>query len=193
MFPEAGLATLDAMVEKIGMHRPRRFVLAFALALSVPTSLSLLGCGETERPDGGTGLLAAGADAPDLSTTAHDGTAIALRSLGKPAVVYFYPKDDTPGCTKEACGFRDAWTELRQLGVEVLGVSPDSADSHARFAEKYRLPFRLLSDPDKHEKSQSYEEAAKLRTWIPKGMEFPDALAAEEPAKKQGRKSKKAA
>jgi thioredoxin-dependent peroxiredoxin len=69
---------------------------------------------------------------------------------GKDVVVYFYPKDDTPGCTKEACGFREAWTELRRMGVEVLGVSPDSAESHTRFAEKYRLPFRLLSDPDKH-------------------------------------------
>jgi peroxiredoxin Q/BCP len=64
-------------------------------------------------------------------------------------VLYFYPKDDTPGCTKEACGFRDAWDDLQQLGVVVLGVSPDGADSHARFAEKYRLPFPLLSDPDR--------------------------------------------
>jgi peroxiredoxin Q/BCP len=64
-------------------------------------------------------------------------------------VLFFYPKDDTPGCTKEACAFRDAWDDLQQLGVAVLGVSPDAAASHARFAEKYRLPFPLLSDPDK--------------------------------------------
>jgi peroxiredoxin Q/BCP len=64
-------------------------------------------------------------------------------------VLYFYPKDDTPGCTKEACGFRDAWHDLQALGAVVLGVSPDAAESHARFAEKYRLPFPLLSDPDR--------------------------------------------
>jgi peroxiredoxin Q/BCP len=64
-------------------------------------------------------------------------------------VLYFYPKDDTPGCTKEACGFRDAWQTLQTLGVVVLGVSPDSAESHRRFAEKYGLPFPLLSDPDR--------------------------------------------
>jgi thioredoxin-dependent peroxiredoxin len=65
-------------------------------------------------------------------------------------VLYFYPKDDTPGCTKEACAFRDAWADLQRLGVVVLGVSPDTAASHARFAEKYRLPFPLLSDLDKN-------------------------------------------
>jgi len=64
-------------------------------------------------------------------------------------VVYFYPRDDTPGCTKEACGFRDAWKEIQKLGAVVLGVSPDSGESHQRFARKYRLPFPLLSDPDK--------------------------------------------
>ena len=63
-------------------------------------------------------------------------------------ILYFYPKDDTPGCTKEACGFRDAWDELRELGAAVLGVSADDAASHTRFATKYRLPFTLLSDPD---------------------------------------------
>jgi len=64
-------------------------------------------------------------------------------------ILYFYPRDDTPGCTKEACGFRDAWKEIRKLGAVVLGVSPDSGESHQRFASKYRLPFTLLSDPDK--------------------------------------------
>ena len=64
-------------------------------------------------------------------------------------VLYFYPADDTPGCTKEACGFRDAWDDLAGLGVTVLGVSPDAAESHRAFAAKYRLPFTLLSDPDR--------------------------------------------
>ena len=68
---------------------------------------------------------------------------------GKDVVLYFYPKDDTPGCTKEACGFRDAWRELQKLGVVVLGVSADSPGSHQKFRAKYKLPFPLLSDPDR--------------------------------------------
>jgi len=68
---------------------------------------------------------------------------------GKDVVVYFYPKDDTPGCTKEACGFRDLWKELQRAGVVVLGVSADSAATHTKFASKYKLPFTLLSDPDR--------------------------------------------
>jgi peroxiredoxin Q/BCP len=68
---------------------------------------------------------------------------------GRDVVLYFYPRDDTPGCTKEACGFRDAWRELTKLGVAVLGVSPDGAASHQKFRSKYKLPFPLLSDPDR--------------------------------------------
>lgn len=68
---------------------------------------------------------------------------------GRHVVLYFYPKDDTPGCTKEACGFRDAWHELESLGVVVLGISGDSAESHQKFKTKYKLPFPLLSDPDR--------------------------------------------
>ena len=68
---------------------------------------------------------------------------------GKPYVLYFYPKDDTPGCTTEACGFRDALPDFKKLGVRVIGVSPDSSSSHERFIAKYSLPFTLLSDPDK--------------------------------------------
>ena len=95
-------------------------------------------------------MIKTGEPAPPFSLTDATGNRVSLQDLaGRDVVLYFYPKDDTPGCTKEACGFRDALTELRQLGVEVLGVSPDSGESHARFAEKYRLPFRLLSDPDK--------------------------------------------
>jgi peroxiredoxin Q/BCP len=95
-------------------------------------------------------MIQAGEPAPPFELTDAKGKPVALEDLaGRHVVLYFYPKDDTPGCTKEACGFRDAWDDLQQLGVVVLGVSPDSADSHARFAEKYRLPFPLLSDPDK--------------------------------------------
>ena len=91
-----------------------------------------------------------GKKAPAFTLKDADGEKVALRDLaGQDVVVYFYPRDDTPGCTKEACGFRDHWKELQKLGVAVLGVSPDSAESHAKFAKKYRLPFTLLSDPDK--------------------------------------------
>ena len=68
---------------------------------------------------------------------------------GKDVVVYFYPKDDTPGCTKEACGFRDLWKALQRAGVVVLGISADSAATHTKVAAKYKLPFTLLSDPDR--------------------------------------------
>lgn len=130
----------------MSLHRP--ITLSLLLALASPVAL-LSGCGETERPDGGTGLLEVGAMAPDLSATAHDGTAIALRSLGKPAVVYFYPKDDTPGCTKEACAFRDIWTEYQTAGVLVIGVSTDDDESHREFAQKHELTFPLVADTDK--------------------------------------------
>jgi len=91
-------------------------------------------------------LLAVGADVPDLSAPAQDGKLVNLRALkGKPLVVYFYPKDDTPGCTVEAKGIRDQYAELNRLAV-VLGVSEDSLDSHKAFASKYDLPFSLLDD-----------------------------------------------
>jgi peroxiredoxin Q/BCP len=122
--------------------------LLLLLASASPVS-SLIGCGETQRPDGGTGLLERGAMAPELSATAHDGTVVALRELDKPAVVYFYPKDDTPGCTKEACAFRDIWAEYEQAGVLVIGVSTDDDASHREFASKHELTFPLIADTDK--------------------------------------------
>ena len=95
-------------------------------------------------------MITVGEPAPPFTLADASGRRVTLADFaGKHVVLYFYPKDDTPGCTKEACGFRDAWADLQGLGVVVLGVSPDSAESHARFAEKYRLPFTLLSDPDK--------------------------------------------
>ena len=95
-------------------------------------------------------MIRTGEPAPPFTLSDADGGTVALKDLaGKHVVLYFYPKDDTPGCTKEACGFRDAWHDLQALGAVVLGVSPDSGASHTRFAEKYRLPFPLLSDPDK--------------------------------------------
>lgn len=89
-----------------------------------------------------------GKAAPDFSLPDASGRTVSLSDFaGKEVILYFYPKDDTPGCTKEACGFRDAWKELQKLGVVVIGVSPDDAASHQKFAAKYRLPFLLLSDP----------------------------------------------
>ena len=78
------------------------------------------------------------------------GNKVALRELkGKDVILYFYPRDNTPGCTKQACAFRDLWGEIETLGVVVLGVSPDSPESHVKFSDKFNLPFTLLSDPDK--------------------------------------------
>jgi peroxiredoxin Q/BCP len=89
-----------------------------------------------------------GRKAPVFSLEGNDGKMHSLDDYkGKTVVLYFYPKDDTPGCTKEACGFRDQNSRLKRSGVVVLGVSKDSIDSHNRFAGKYRLPFILLSDP----------------------------------------------
>jgi thioredoxin-dependent peroxiredoxin len=91
-----------------------------------------------------------GKAAPAFTLTDGTGKKVSLSDFaGKNVVLYFYPKDDTPGCTKEACGFRDDWKTLEKMGVVVLGVSPDNAASHQKFAAKYRLPFTLLSDPDK--------------------------------------------
>lgn len=94
--------------------------------------------------------LNVGDPAPDFALPASTGATIALKDLrGKKVVLYFYPKDDTPGCTKEACGFRDVSAELKAAGAEVLGVSADGLASHKRFAEKYGLSFPLLADTEK--------------------------------------------
>lgn len=91
-----------------------------------------------------------GAPAPEFTLRDQDGKEVSLKDLrGKDVILYFYPKDDTPGCTKEACGFRDAWAELQKRGVAILGVSPDDEASHRAFISKYKLPFRLLCDPDR--------------------------------------------
>jgi peroxiredoxin Q/BCP len=91
-----------------------------------------------------------GRKAPSLTLPDADGRSVSLADFkGRDVVVYFYPRDDTPGCTKEACGFRDHWKELQKAGVVVLGVSADSGESHKKFAAKYRLPFTLLTDRDR--------------------------------------------
>jgi peroxiredoxin Q/BCP len=91
-----------------------------------------------------------GKKAPAFKLTDANGKPVSLADFaGKDLVLYFSPKDDTPGCTKEACGFRDSWKEIQKLGAVVVGVSPDSGAAHQKFAAKYKLPFPLLSDPDK--------------------------------------------
>ena len=93
--------------------------------------------------------LQVGDKAPDFSLTDQDGKTVSLKSLkGKQVVLYFYPKDDTPGCTKEACGFRDSLKAIEKTNTVVLGVSMDDAESHHKFIKKYSLPFPLLCDED---------------------------------------------
>jgi len=91
-----------------------------------------------------------GKAAPGFTLTDQNGDKVALEDFrGQDVIVYFYPKDDTPGCTKEACGFRDLNAEIQNEGAVILGVSPDGQGIHEKFTEKYQLPFTLLSDPDK--------------------------------------------
>ncbi len=98
----------------------------------------------------GTSTVQAGDVAPDFALPDASGKTVRLSDFRgrKPVVLYFYPKDDTPGCTKEACTFRDQYRDFEDAGAEVIGVSSDSPESHAKFAAKYRLPFTLLADGD---------------------------------------------
>jgi peroxiredoxin Q/BCP len=94
-------------------------------------------------------MLEVGAQVPDMTLSDDQGHAVRLADLqGSPYILYVYPADDTPGCTKEACSFRDNYQAFKQAGVEVYGVSPDSVASHVKFRDKYHLPFRLLADPE---------------------------------------------
>jgi peroxiredoxin Q/BCP len=94
-------------------------------------------------------MLSRGDRAPEVSFVDEDHNRVALSSLlSKTLVLFFYPKDDTPGCTAEACGFRDSYGDFESAGAEVIGVSSDDTSSHDRFRARHRLPFRLLSDPD---------------------------------------------
>jgi len=101
-------------------------------------------------------MIEEGSPAPDFELTSDSGETVKLSALrGKPVVLYFYPKDDTPGCTTQACGIRDAYGEFEQAGAVVLGVSPDDEKSHVKFRKKYDLPFPLLADTD-HEVAERY-------------------------------------
>jgi peroxiredoxin Q/BCP len=110
------------------------------------------------------GMVQEGEPAPDFSLTSDTGEQVSLEWFrGRPVVLYFYPRDDTPGCTAQACGIRDVWTELQGKGAVVLGVSPDSPRKHAKFREKYGLPFTLLSD-------EEHGVAEQYGTWVEKSM-----------------------
>jgi peroxiredoxin Q/BCP len=113
-----------------------------ALALAVSAA-----CGPIVRPDGGSGLLPVGAMAPEVAGESSDGKVTRLSAVrGHSAIVYFYPKDGTPGCTKEACAFRDAFTRYQERQVTIFGVSRDSAEIHAEFRKSQQLPFSLVAD-----------------------------------------------
>jgi peroxiredoxin Q/BCP len=105
-----------------------------------------------------------GKPAPTFTLPSDSGEDVSLESFrGKPVVLYFYPRDESPGCTAQACGIRDIWAELKLRDVVVLGVSPDDPSSHKRFREKYGLPFTLLAD-EEHEVAELYD------TWVEKSM-----------------------
>ena len=109
-------------------------------------------------------MIDEGTVAPDFELTSDDGSTVRLSALkGMPVVLYFYPKDDTTGCTTQACGIRDAWGDFERSGAVVLGVSPDSEASHVKFKKKYDLPFTLLADPD-HATADDYG------VWVEKSM-----------------------
>ncbi|MEO8398733.1 MAG: thioredoxin-dependent thiol peroxidase [Ignavibacteriaceae bacterium] len=109
-------------------------------------------------------MLEEGKKAPDFKLKDQDGNDHSLENYkGKKVVLYFYPKDDTSGCTKEACSFRDEFPKFNKLNAEILGVSPDSVKSHKKFAEKYNLPFTLLADEEK-------EVVEKYDVWQEKSM-----------------------
>jgi peroxiredoxin Q/BCP len=108
--------------------------------------------------------IEAGQKAPAFTLTGDDGSKVRLADLaGGPVVLYFYPKDDTPGCTKEACAFRDLAADMKKLGAKVFGVSPDDVESHAAFRDKYKLNFPLLADVD-------HKLAEKYGAWREKNM-----------------------
>ena len=109
-------------------------------------------------------MVEEGSPAPDFTLTSDSGEAVTLSSFrGAPVVLYFYPRDDTPGCTAQARGIRDAWGEFERRGAIVLGVSPDGVARHVKFKDKYGLPFTLLADED-HSVSEAYG------TWVEKSM-----------------------
>ena len=115
-------------------------------------------------------MVREGEPAPDFTLRSDAGEDITLSSLrGRPVVLYFYPRDDTPGCTKQACSFRDAYGEFEERGATILGVSPDTEAAHVKFKKKYELPFTLLTDPE-HEVAERYGVWIEKNTYGKKSM-----------------------
>ena len=115
-------------------------------------------------------MIREGSQAPDFELASDSGERVRLSALrGRPVVLYFYSKDDTPGCTKQACGFRDEYSRFEERGAVVLGVSPDSEASHLRFKSKHNLPFTLLADPD-HEVAEAYGAWGEKKMYGRKSM-----------------------
>lgn len=109
-------------------------------------------------------MLKPGDSIPKFTLKQTDGTSVKSSAWkGQRVVLYFYPKDDTPGCTKEACSIRDSYAKLGKHGIIVYGISPDNMESHQKFSAKYRLPFPLLSDPD-------HKVAEQFGVWVEKNM-----------------------
>ena len=107
-------------------------------------------------------MVREGEPAPDFELKTDSGETVKLSSFrGRPIVLYFYPGDDTPGCTKEACSFRDVYDDFQERGAVILGVSPDAEESHVRFKQKYNLPFALLADTE-------HDAAEKYGVWVEK-------------------------
>jgi peroxiredoxin Q/BCP len=147
--------TFYRCLQEYGILEETLMVRKFSLLVGLCTVLGLAGCSKSQKSTGATtttataGELSVGSLAPDFSAKSHDGKDVKLSAFrGHPVVIYFYPKDETPGCTKEACSLRDSWNELDKKGVVLIGISGDSDESHRNFAEHHKLPFMLVSDPD---------------------------------------------
>ena len=154
--------------------RPMKRLVSVALLLAAVGAA----CNKAEQPSSGapaaasaTGLVTAGSTAPVIDTTAHTGEHVTLAAFkGKPVVLDFYPKDDTPGCTKEASEIRDAWESLKKTDAIVLGVSTDGTESHVAFANKYQLPVHAPARQGRHHRAgvrrstrERQSEASHLR------------------------------
>jgi len=138
-------AVVAAKIEKVTVAAVNKIEKAAAKAIKPKAEKA-----EMAAKAAGGGGIGVGSKAPAFTLKDQSGATVSSRELsGKPYVLYFYPKDDTSGCTAEACGFRDSGPKFGQQGVRVIGVSPDSEASHQKFASKYGLPFTLLSDPEK--------------------------------------------
>lgn len=119
-------------------------------SLLAPLAFALvLGCAPVKRPDGGVGMLPIKSMAPEVEARTAANEEVKLTEMrGKPVVLYFYPADGTPGCTTEACAFRDSWKKYETANVGIIGISTDSAESHKKFQAAHKLPFPLAADPE---------------------------------------------